>query len=414
MRRFIVINPGLVCALDSRGELLALDDVPRLLGTKKGPVLFAVLPQAVGRLIATERTIDSALPSQFPGDFRFSLDQLTDNSFQVFVLDKELMERLRSMAADVRIIPYPVAVRLAYAQQQKNRQWGLVEMTRVALRQTFDDAASSTASEQVAIDRVGDGMLVTVLRDREVLLARYAEGDPTIELQRTLAGARVFNPTILVNDEELAMELRANGAAADVTQETGAFLGEPGFEKALSFRFMTEAEVAQRSIVERRRRGVLTLSASVGIFLICGVFYGAIRWAYMSAVNEQRALQQQKDTELARLVSLNQERYASVARRESVSLQEEFFDLSTSLPPQVALVSVEKSAEGLSAVVERRPGAAPFSRGDLVTALTNSPYFSGTKISEEYEGHMVRYKLAGPPAPPSGPRPPQASTGSGR
>mgnify|MGYP001582047711 CR=1 FL=1 len=93
-------------------------------------------------------------------------------------------------------------------------------------------------------------------------------------------------------------------------------------------------------------------------------------------------------------------RVRALSRKESLQIREELYDLSITLPPQVALLSVQKDATGLSAVMERRPGAAPFSRDDLKTAFAGSPFFADAKISEEYEGHVVRYLFSKSAPPP--------------
>ncbi|MHB8872386.1 MAG: hypothetical protein ACYC8T_01745 [Myxococcaceae bacterium] len=405
MMKFIVISPQLVCCVDRDGGFCTLDEVPKYIGKQKGPLLFAIVPQWVGRVLGTERTIDSAMAHQFPGENSFSFEPIEANVYQVYVAPDELLTKLRSMGRDVRVVPYPAAVRAAIGGQKRQEQ-RFLERTRVFLAGATAPEASAGGPERVAIDSFGDGFLVTALRGREILLVRFAQGgDPAIELQRSLAGTRMENPVILTKDNDLAMELKVQGFNAELAEFPETLFGEQGLDKVLSLRFLNEMEAAQVRLLEGRKRVVGGLGASAALAALAAGAFLFLRGTQALAESEGAELAQKKATVLVQLAALYQERYASLARKESLQIREELYDLSISLPPQVALLSVEKSATGLSAVVERRPGAAPFSREDLRSALAASPFFADVTIREEYEGHVVRYVLNKPLVPPLVPMP---------
>ncbi len=400
MQKFIVITPQLVHSVGKPGAYCTLDEVPALLGKQRGPVLFAIVPQTVGRVLATERTIDTAMPGQFPGPNSFSIEPLESTVYQVYVAPDELLNRLRAMARDVRVVPYPAAVRATVATHRRPQESRLLERTRVFLAGAVAPESVRAPQDRVVVDRLGDDYLITALRGREILVVRFAQGgDPVTELQRSLAANRMSDPVILTKDQALALELKSQGFNAEVAELPGELIGESGLEKVLSLRFLNEMEVAQQRAVEGRRRAASFLGVSLLLAAVAGGAHFYLQNLQARAFAENEALVAPRAARLSRLISLYQERYATLAKRESLQIREELYDLSISLPPQVALLSVQKDSLGLSAVVERRPGAAPFSRDDLRSALAASPFFADAKIREEYEGHVVRYLLSKPPAP---------------
>jgi len=227
-------------------------------------------------------------------------------------------------------------------------------------------------------------------------------GDPSSELRRSLAAARMEDPIILTLDEQLSLELRSQGFTADRAELPPGMMGQSALDKVLGLRFLTEAEVARDRAHSRRLKGAALVGASVAVLLGAGAAFVVFQSDLVTAESQNTQLVDSQRTAADRLSTLYGERYATLARSESVAVHEELFDLSISLPPQVALISVQKDATGLSAVVERRAGAAPFSRSNLVSALASSPFFAKAEIHEEYEGHLVRYVLKVP-------RPPAAS-----
>ena len=395
MQRFIFINPQIVYSVDPPG-FCTLDAMPSKV--KKGStVLIGLVPQTVGRVLATERTIDSAMPQQYPGANSYSVEPLESNVYQVYVAPDALLAQLRQLGRDVRIVPYPAAVRAALAGNKRGEPT-FIERTRVFLGTGENDGANS--DEQVAVDAVGDDFLVTALRGKEILAVRLAQGEPTIELQRTFAANRMGNPQIATKDEALALELSSQGLKGELSDVPGAFLGEAGLDKVNQLRFMNEHEAAaQRAAAGRRKAlGVLAASMLVPLLGVGALVYFESRLA--SAQAEGDGLNMAKSGLTFALATLYQERYGALARKESLQIREELYDLTVSLPPQVAVLSVQKDLQGLSAVIERRPGAAPFAIDDLRAALRTSPFFAEATIQEQYEGHVVRYVLTRINAPP--------------
>lgn len=398
MKKFVVINPDLVYCPGSELRTCTLDDLPGMIDGK-GQVLFAVVPQMVGRVLATERTLDSVMPQQFPGANSFRAEPLETNVFQVYVAPDELLARLRSMAREVSVVPYPAAVRHVVTSLQTSEASSFRERTRVFLASIAVDIRKVSQPERVAIDTLGEDYLITAMRGNEILTVRYVRGgEPGIELQRTMAAHRMEEPVILTRDEDLALELKSQGYTADVADVDGDLLGQSALDKVLNLRFLTDIEVAREKARENRRRGLMIFAVALLSLIAGALAFGYTRAQQALADAETRKLQKKQVDRAAQLATLYQERYASLARGESVGIREELFDLSISLPPQVVLVSVQKDARGLSAVVERRPGAAPFSRQDLASALAASPFFAKAKIKEEYEGHLVRYVMSVPTA----------------
>jgi len=404
MKRFVVISPELVYCPGAEVRTCTLDDLPQMIDPR-GAVLFAIVPQAVGRVLATERTLDSVMPQQFPGANSFRAEPLETNVFQVYVATDELLTRLRGMAREVSVVPYPAAVRYVVNSLETSSEGpSLRERTRVFLASIATDLKKASAPERVAIDCLGEDYLITAMRGQEILAVRLVHGgEPAIELQRTLAGNRMEDPVVLTRDEDLALELKAQGFTADVADVGGDLIGQTGLDKILGLRFLTDIEVARERARETRRRGATMVAISLVVLIAagvaCGVFYGGLNRA--NTLNQR--LNENQKARAAQLAALYQERYASLARKESVAVREELFDLSIALPPQVALVSLQKDSNGILAVVERRAGAAPFSRFDLISALAASPFFAKAKIKEEYEGHLVRYLLTVPTPSPDQP-----------
>ena len=395
MQTFIFINPQLVYSVSPPG-FCTLESMPARV--KKGEaLLIGLVPQAIGRVLATERTVDSAMPQQYPGPNSYSVEALESNVYQVYVAPDALLGQLRALARDVRIVPYPAAVRAAVVANQRGEPT-FIERTRVFLGTGENEAVPT--DEQVAVDLVGDDFLVTALRGKEILAVRLAQGEPSIELQRTFAANRMSNPRIVTRDEGLALELQSQGLKGEVSDLPGTFLGEAGLEKVNHLRFMNEHEAAaQRAAAGRRKAiGVLAASMLVPLLGIGGFFYFETRKALAEREGEGLALA--KGGLSFALAGLYQERYGSLARKESLQIREELYDLTVSLPPQVEVLSVQKDGQALSAVIERRPGAAPFAIDDLRAALRTSPFFAEATIQEQYEGHVVRYVLTRPTPPP--------------
>ena len=409
MKRFVVISPDLVYCPGAAQRTCTLDDVPAMIDGK-GSVLFAIVPQAVGRVLATERTLDSVMPQQFPGPNSFRAEPLEPNVYQVYVAADELLTRLRGMAREVSVVPYPAAVRhvVNSLQTSEGGGHGFRERTRVFLQSIAVDIRKVEAPERVAVDVLGEDYLITAMRGQEVLAVRLVHGgEPAIELQRPLAGNRMEDPVVLTRDEDLALELKSQGYTAEVADVEGDLIGQSGLDKVLSLRFLTDIEVAREKARETKRRGAAIVVVALAVLAAAGVAFAMTTGAKAHAAALGRKLADPQRELAAQVATLYQARYASLARRESVAIREELFDLSICLPPQVALVSLQKDNAGLSAVVERRPGAAPFSRADLVSALATSPFFAKAKIREEFEGHLVRYILSVPVAPPpAAPLPP--------
>ena len=401
MKRFVVISPELIWVASGPGKLITLDQLPAHVDPK-GSALFAVVPQ-VARVVASERTIDSVMQQQFPGPNSFRAEQLETNVFQVYVAPDLLLDRLRACTRTAYVVPYPAAVRHVVNQLHSQAEQSLRERTKVFLASIAADISQLTATERVAVDVVGEDFLITALRGKEIVAVRHVRGgEPATELQRTLAANRMSDPLILTRDRAFALELRAQGYNAQLSDTDGALLGVSGLDKVATLRFLTTVEVAREKARDSRRRALMVAAISAATLAVAGGVFGYYQHEVFQAEARFKRLTEERDQRLRQLAELYQERYASIARSQSVQIREEMFDLSIALPPQVVLVSVEKGLEtGLTAVVERRPGAAPFSRLDLASALASSPYFAPARITEEYEGHLVRYVLNVPPAQPA-------------
>lgn len=397
MQKFILINPQLVYSVDTKGYC-TLEALPKRVTDKRASLLIGLVPQEVGRVLATERIIDSAIPQQYPGAYSFTFEQLEPNVYQVYVVPDALLAKLRALGRDVRVVPYPAAVRAALAGNKRGEA-NFIERTR-----SFLVAAESEApqgDDQVAVDSVGEDFLITALRGKEILAVRLAQGDPIIELQRTFAANRMESPPIVVRDEALALELASQGLKSGAMDLPGVFLGEAALEKVTHLRFLNAQEVAQQRAALGRRRAVSALAAAMLLPLLGAGAYLYFESRRAAALREGDTLSMAKQGLAFAIAGLYQERYGALARKESRQIREELYDLSISLPPQVALLSVQKDAIGLAAVIERRPGAAPFAIDDLRAALRASPFFADAEIREEYEGHVVRYVLSKSLLPPS-------------
>ncbi len=401
MKKFVVISPELIWIASGQGQLISLEELEQHVDPK-GAALFAVVPQ-VARVVASERTIDSVMQQQFPGENSFRAEPLESNVFQVYVVADALLSRLRASTRTAYVVPYPAAVRHVVSLLHSQAESSLRERTRVFLASIAADISQVSAPERVAVDVVGDDFVFTVLRGKEIIAVRHVRGgEPATELQRTLAANRMADPLILTRDHDFALELRAQGYNAQLSEADGALLGISGLEKVVTLRFLTDVEVAREKARDSRRRALMVAAVSVATMAVAGGVFGYYKNELVKQEARERRLTEERDQRAKQLAELYQERYASIARSQSVQIREELFDLSTSLPPQVVLVSVEREGTaGLTAVVERRPGAAPFSRSDLVSALAASPYFAKARIKEQYEGHVVRYVLNVPPAAPA-------------
>ncbi|MGI5861208.1 MAG: hypothetical protein ACOX6T_04015 [Myxococcales bacterium] len=399
MRTFVVITHDLVYCPSLDPSICTLDEVANVVNPNE-PLLFAIVPFAVTRMLGTERTIDVVVSQQYPGAYSFQTEPLETNVFQVYVAHDELLARLRAMSREVSIVPYPAAVRHVVNSMQGELGTSLRERTRVFIQSLTSDITKAPPPERLAIDCIDEDYLITAIRGQEILAVRLVHGgDPIIEAQRTIAGNRMENPLVLTRDNDLAMEFKVQGFTAEYADVDGDLLGLSGAEKVLTLRFRTELELAREKARENRRRSLMYLFAS--LVLLGGA---SAAWVYTRAAQalaEAQALRltSERDTLSGQLAELYQERYAAIAQRESVFLSEELFDLSISLPPQVKLLSLQKDATGLVATMERQQGAAPFARADLAAALSASPFFSKAQIKEEFEGHMVRYILTVPSTP---------------
>ena len=398
MKTFIVIHPDLIYSPGTDPSICTLEDLPSLIKAKE-PILFGIVPYVVGRSLGTERTIDVVVEQQYPGAYSFRVEPIETNVYQVYVANDELLGRLRALSRETSIVPYPAAVRQVISGMQVELATSLRERTRVFLQTITADLRKAAPPESVALDCLGEDYLITAVRGPEILAVRYVRGgDPVIEVQRTMASHRMDNPMILTKDEDLALELKAQGFTAQYADVTGAMIGLEGLEKALSLRFLTDIEVAREKARESRRKALSFLGVSAVVAGAAAAGFVAMETSRALAEAKNAQLTEVRSAQAARVSELYQERFATLARGESVHVREELFDLSIALPPQVALLSLEKDAQGLSAVVERRPGAAPFARADLVSALASSPFFARAQIQEEYEGHLVRYILKVPVA----------------
>jgi hypothetical protein len=375
-----------------KGGATTLEELPRFVNAKE-KMIFAVVP-TVHRVLATERTVEGAVAQQFsPLEYSSRIEPVDTNAFQIFAARTELLEKLRALGRDVAVVPYPAAVRAALGASGLDTDMSFRDRTRVFI-QGLQNAAGAKPAERVVVDVVGEDYLITALRGKEVVTVRHVREGAAIEIQRTIASARLNEPGIFSTDEQLVLELRSAGYEAGHLSGGGTFLGEAGLEKARALRYLTDEEVARERALANRRQAIAVLLVASLVFLAgAGVWAWARSEVGLSRERAQQAaeLLTQRQSELS---TLYLERYGSLARQHSVSVHEEFFDLLTALPPQVALVSIERSDRGLEATVARRPGAAPFSRSDLTSALATSAFFAGAEIKEEYQGHTVRYVLA--------------------
>ncbi len=396
MKKLIIISASHVW-VEGAPRLMTVDEVLAQSWAKAGTLLIAVTPSEVGRVLATVRTLDSAVTQQYPGENSYSTLLLEPNVYQVYVAPDELLNRLRKLGRDVRIVPFPAAVLTEVLGETREKSF--IEKTQIFLSApSLRAPADAVAKELVVIDTVGDQFLITAIRHREVVAVRVAQGDVVTELQRTLAGTRMESPTVICRDEELSLDLRAVGFVVELATGPGDLIGASALKLVEGQRFLNQFEVAQRRAVQSRRKALSFLMVSVVLCVVMASGWLFFRAREAVARTESARLTALKDEQIATLIGLNQERYGSLARAQSLQIREELFDLSISLPPQVVLLSVRKDEQGLSAVVERRPQAAPFSRDDLRIALSTSPAFARAEISEEYEGHIIRYLLKVPPA----------------
>jgi hypothetical protein len=399
VKKFIVISPDLIWVAHGEGGVTTLDDLPNHLQTKED-ALFAILPQ-IQRVVATERTLDTVMAQTFsPGENSFRAEPLEDNVFQVYVARTELLDRLRSLGREVFIVPYPAAVRHALSTLNPEADSSLRERTRVFLQALTETPKSD---EKVIVDVLGQDYVITAMRGKEVLAVRHVRGgEPVMEMQRTLASARMDNPGVLSRDQDFILELQSQGFEAELPDLPGLMVGESVLDKVTSLRYLTDIEIARERARQNKRKAVTAFSVGLGMLAVAGGAYAVVHGKLVEQKTRNATLMRDIEDKQAAVSANYQERYATVARAESVSMHEELFDLSTALPPQVVLQSIERDATtGLVATLERRPGAAPFSKSDLKSALASSPFFAAAEIVEKYEGHLVRYVLTVKPAPPA-------------
>jgi hypothetical protein len=391
MKRIIILSQARVWVEGSKNFLT----VEELLAQppQKDTLLIGIVPAEVGRVLATPRTLDGAMAQQYPGENSFSTLPIDTNVHQVYAAPDALLGKLRKLSKDVRIVPYPAAVMAAVTKQR--RQLSLIERTQVFLSARQSEAAAEEEGkrEVLAIDSVGDDeYLMTAIRDREVLGVRYAQGEVVSEVQRTLASARMDAPVLMCTDEQLSLELKAQGFEAELL-DVQPFIGVETLRKVEDVRFLNQFEVAQKRQAQSRRTALLLNGMALALFVVvAGVWL--LLSARAEATNRRRAqLEAAKQEQLAALGALYADRYGSIARGRSLQIRNEVFDLSTVLPPQVVMLNVKKDAAGTVALVERRPQAAPFNTDDLRAALRASSYFSTAEITEQYDGHLIRYVL---------------------
>jgi len=396
MKRVIVMNPSRVW-VEGSNQYATLEGL--IAAPPKGTLLVGVMPSEVGRVLATSRTLDAAMTQQYPGDNSYSAQPVDPNVYQVYVAPDSLLGKLRQLSRDVRIVPYPAAV-LATVQRRRPKP-SIIERTQVFLgTKPPEDAVDGGNHEVLVVDVIDDEYLMTAIRGNEVVAVRYAQGDVVTEIQRTLASARMDAPVLTCSDEQLFLEFQAQGFKAEFLEPNGPLIGIKSLQGVESARFLNQFEVAQKRRATSRRRAAGFLAIAAFALLVTTAVWFLIDSKVAGAVEQRRALDAEKLEQLTVLSSVYAERYGSVAQARSLQIRDELFDLTTLLPPQVVMLSVKKDPTGTIAVVERRPQAAPFNTDDLRAALSASTFFSKAEITEEYDGHLVRYNLKlAPPAP---------------
>ncbi len=392
MRRVVFINQDLVY-VESAARLVSMEELAKAKLGKNPKLLVGVVPSDTSRVLASARTLDSAVTQQCPPGSSVATEPLATNTYQVYSVPDATLDALRALSNQVTLVPYPAAVARALSKESGRRS--LVERTQVfLLGRSAEPEPSELQREVVAVEVFESSYLFTALRGNEVLTVRLATGNVMTELQRTLASARFDTPVIVCSDEQVGLDLQANGFEVEEAPATDGFIGLGALQQITSIRFLNQFESARLREAANRKRLLGYLGVAVVAFALAGAarLYLATREALASST--QAALTTERDTLRAGLVSLHQERVGSEVRKKSKQVREELFDLVTLLPPQVELLSVTRDQNGLSAVLERRAQATPFSRVELVELLRASTYFKGARITEEYEGHLVRYVLA--------------------
>ncbi len=391
MRRVVFINQDMVY-VENATRLVSMEELAKAKLGKNTKLLVGVVPSEATRLLASARTLDSAVTQQCPPGSSVATELLATNTYQVYSVPDATLDALRALSNRVTLVPYPAAVARALTKESGRRS--LVERTQVFLlgRSAEPDPAENQR-EVVAVEVFDSAYLFTALRGNEVLTVRLATGNVMTELQRTLASARFDTPVIVCSDEQVSLDLQANGFEVEEAPATDGFIGLGALEQITSIRFLNQFESARLREAANRRRLLAYLGVAVVAFALAGAarLYFGTREALGSST--QASLTIERDTLRAGLVALHQERVGSEVRKKSKQVREELFDLVTLLPPQVELLSVTRDQQGLSAVLERRAQATPFSRVELVELLHASTYFQGARITEEYEGHLVRYVL---------------------
>lgn len=413
MQRLVVLSPERAAAF--RGAEVTLGDLAAITEglDPNEPCLVGIVPVLSALVTASDQTLDAAVASRFPPGHSVRTESLGPNLYQAFALDGELFERLRQIGKEVHLVPYGAAVRQA-VQAQVEPPLTLRERTRILLgfrKGGEPDVGGPVADEQaerVVVDSIDDEHVITALRKREVLAVRHVRGgDPATEIQRTIAANRMGSPRVLCTDHQVTMELQVRGYTAEDLEVERLLAGLPALEQALELRFLTATELTRGRSQRHRLQAVAAAGVAAALLVAAAVAYLATAGSLSTEEHRRASLETERMSAAARLTELHQGRYGEVARRESVQLRDTVFDLGLSLPSQVDLVQVEMTAGGLAAVVERKAGAAPFSRGDLEAAIAVSGIFGTATVREEYEGHVIRYLLNVPAraAPPAGPAP---------
>ncbi|MCA2978173.1 MAG: hypothetical protein INH41_12100 [Myxococcaceae bacterium] len=391
MRRVVFINQDLVY-VENAARLVSMEELAKAKLGKNPKLLVGVVPSDTSRVLASARTLESAINQQCPPGSSVATELMATNTYQVYSVPDATLDALRALSNRVTLVPYPAAVARALSKESGRRS--IVERTQVfLLGRSAEPEASENQREVVAVEVLESAYLFTALRGNEVLAVRLATGDVMTELQRTLASARLEAPVIVCTDEQVSLDLQANGFEVQEAAATNGFIGVGALEQVTSIRFLNQFESARLREAATRKRllGYLAVAA-VALAATGGarVYFGA-REAL--ATSTQGTLTAERDEQRARLVTLHQERLGAEVRKNSKQIRDELFDLVTLLPPQVELLNVARDQKGLSAVLERRAQAAPFSRAELVELLRASSFFQGARITEEYEGHLVRYVL---------------------
>jgi hypothetical protein len=408
MQRLVVIGSDLVVgtANGSVWEFRELDSARDLVDADE-PCVIGVVPVLSGMLTASDKTLDSVLASQFPPAHTIRTERLGETQFQGFAIEDVLLDQLKNLGREILVVPYGLAVRhvVVGEPQQPTRTHRLTAVFRRKGAQTTDPTIEAAVNETIVIDTLEGEFLLTAMRGQEVLAVRRVRGgNPVIELQRTAAASRMAAPRVLCANPDLLSDLATRGFRTEPLRLAGPLAGWAGLEATQHLRFLTPQELAREHAQQHRNRALGTLSAAVAMLVLAaGVWFYTLT-GRVGAESARDAVMEQRNQLTAKLATLYPDRYPAIARQTSVQIHNELFDLGLLLPPQVELISLEKGEGHISAVVERRAGAAPFGRADLEAALFGSPYFGKASIAEEFQGTTIRYRVGiGVRPPPPNP-----------